>query len=36
MNIITPLACGFSSFKIHNSDYLKRLINKINEIQVFK
>ena len=29
------LACGFSLIKIHYSDYPKRFINRINEVDVF-
>ena len=32
---ISSVACGFSPFKIHFSDYTERLISRINEVYVF-
>ena len=32
---ISFVACGFSTVKIHFSDYLKSLISRINEVYVF-
>ena len=32
---ISSVACGFSSIKIHYSDYPKSLISRINEVDVF-
>ena len=31
----STVTCGFSPTKIHFSDYLKRLISRINEVYVF-
>ena len=32
---ISSVACGFSSIKIHYSEYLKSFISRINEVYVF-
>ena len=32
---ISSVACGFSSIKIHYSDYPKSLIGRINKVYVF-
>ena len=32
---INSVACGFSSIKIHFSDYPKSLISRIKEVNVF-
>ena len=32
---ISSVACGFSTIKIHFSDYLKSLISSINDVYVF-